>query len=66
VIVECLKPLKLTAAPRLALCRTELVGQLFTQHGFHDRFVTITAASLPPIHIVPFTSTVMILKIGLT
>jgi len=39
VIHECLHPLKLTTAARLALCRTELVGLLFTQHGFHDGFV---------------------------
>jgi len=39
MIHECLKPLKLTTAPRLALCRTELVGQLYMQHGFHDGFV---------------------------
>ena len=39
VIHECLKPLKLTTSARLALCRTELVGELYSQHGFHDGFV---------------------------
>jgi len=31
--------MKSTTAPRLALCRTELVGQLYTEHGFGSGFV---------------------------
>ena len=57
MIHECLKPLKLTAAPRVALCRTELIDQLYTQHGFHDGFVLfcifVLSSPFPPLLPLP-------------
>lgn len=36
VPVECVKPFKLNTGPRLALSRTEIVEQLYEEHGLQD------------------------------
>ena len=34
---ECVRPFKLNIAPRMALSRTEVVEQLYKQHGLQNR-----------------------------